>query len=162
MASMVRNVVGNAILTKLNDPRISPMTSVTRVAMTPDLQIARVYVSVMGSEAEVSRTLAGLRHASGRLQRIVAGALKARHCPELVLEIDDSLKKAARLSALIDASLGESIRETGEDMEDIAVLDEPEATPGREFDAESAAEMVGHSPSDVRNRRESDLDGAQE
>ena len=51
VASVVRQVVGEAVVHGLHDPRIASLTSVTRVEMTGDLQIARVYLSVHGDEA---------------------------------------------------------------------------------------------------------------
>ncbi len=121
IASAVRNVIGDAILNKLNDPRISPLTSVTRVEMTPDLQIARVFISVMGTDSEVSRTFAGLQHARGHLQRHIARDLNLRHCPELRLELDESIKIAAHMSDLIDASLADPERTEPTDDNDGAM-----------------------------------------
>ena len=107
MASTIRAIAGDAILNRLNDPRISPMTSVTRVQMSGDLQIAKIYISVLGSEAEMRRTMRGLEHAVGHIQRIVAKRLTTRHCPEIRFELDDSLKKAAETIQVIDESVGE-------------------------------------------------------
>lgn len=107
MASTVRAIAGDAILNRLNDPRISPMTSVTRVEMSGDLQIAKIYISVLGSESERRRTMRGLEHAVGHIQRIVAKRLTTRHCPEIRFELDDSLRRAAETMQVIKESLGE-------------------------------------------------------
>ena len=101
-------IAGDAILNRLNDPRISPMTSVTRVEMSGDLQIAKVYISVLGSDAEKRRTMRGLKHAVGHIQRILAKRLTTRHCPEIRFEVDDSLKRAAETIQMIDEAVGES------------------------------------------------------
>lgn len=107
MASIVRNIVSDCILNRLSDPRISTLTSVTRVEISGDMQIARVFVSVMGTEAQVRTTMAGLKHARGRIQRAVAQNLRARFCPELRIELDESLKKAAETIQLINETVGD-------------------------------------------------------
>ena len=48
---VIREVLGDAIATDLKDPRIGFVT-VTDVDTSPDLRTARVYVSVLGTEAE--------------------------------------------------------------------------------------------------------------
>lgn len=106
-ASVIRNVIGDVISHKLSDPRISMMTSVTRVEVSGDLQHAKVYVSVMGSETEQRRTLIGLSHARAHIQRIVAGKISARQCPQILFVEDDSIKGTARIVKIIQDSLSE-------------------------------------------------------
>ena len=62
----VREVVSEAV-GELKDPRIGFVT-VTGVETSPDLRHARVFVSVLGSEAKRAKTLAGLAAAHGVLQ----------------------------------------------------------------------------------------------
>jgi ribosome-binding factor A len=107
IASLIRNVVGEAISHRLNDPRISPMASVTRVKVTGDLQFADVWVSVMGGEGEQRATLTGLTHASGHIQSLLARALMTRHCPTLRFKLDDSIKKGFETLRLIDRTMAE-------------------------------------------------------
>ena len=66
---VMREVIGSAIATELEDPRIGFVT-VTSVETSPDLRSARVYVSVLGDDDEREATLAGAalvaRRAPGR------------------------------------------------------------------------------------------------
>ena len=64
----VRQVLSDAVAHDLQDPRIGFVT-MTSVKTSPDLRHARVYVSVLGDEAQRASTLAGLRSAHGALQR---------------------------------------------------------------------------------------------
>jgi len=102
LASVIRNVVGNAIAQRLHDPRVEPLTTVTRVELTTDLLVARVFVSVPGGEVAERRTTTALRHAAGFLQRLVAAELTIRHCPEIRFDVDESLKIARQTFALLD------------------------------------------------------------
>lgn len=107
VAQVVREVVSQAIATKLSDPRIEPLTSVTRVEVTRDLEFARVHVSVMADEAGQRRTMRGLEAATGRLQRMLARRLTSRQCPHLSFHLDQSLKRAADTLRLIDETMAE-------------------------------------------------------
>ncbi len=101
VASVVQHVVGEAIAHRLHDPRVAPLTTVTRVEMTGDLLIAKVYLTVQGDEAVERRTLAGIQHAAGYIQRMLASELPLRHCPELRFEVDESIKQVRRTMELL-------------------------------------------------------------
>ena len=106
VASEIREVVGGAIVNHLSDPRISHFASVTRVSVSADLAYADVYVSVMGTDVEQRRTLAGLLHARGHLQGLVARRLRIRQCPEVRLHLDESIKRGAEIIRIIDETMG--------------------------------------------------------
>lgn len=101
LARIVREVVCEMIAHKMHDPRIDPMTTITRVEMTGDLLIAKVYLTVQGSDTDQRRTLQGIQHASGFLQRQVAQELQIRHCPTLRFEIDHGVIGARRTFELL-------------------------------------------------------------
>jgi len=105
LASTIREFVGQAIATRLQDPRISPLASVTRVELSDDLQVAKVYVSVYGDAARGRTTMAGLDHAAGRVQRMLARQLTLRRCPEVRFFLDESIKKGAETLRLIEESV---------------------------------------------------------
>lgn len=119
IASMVTRIVGETIAQHINDPRVDPLTTVTRVEVTGDLLVAKVYLSVPGHESAEQRSLAGIRSAAGFIQRTVARELSIRQCPELKFDIDDQAKKVRRTMELLaenrrqDPSLSNET-ETGE------------------------------------------------
>ncbi len=86
----------------LKDPRISPMVSVTGADVTPDLQYCRVYISVLGSEESLSKTMEGLKAASGFLRRELAQTVNLRHTPELQFIEDHSIEYGAHMDELIN------------------------------------------------------------
>lgn len=96
----VREVLSTRITEDLKDPRIGFVT-VTAVETSPDLRRARVYVSVLGDEAERERTLAGLRSAHGLLQRALAEELHLKRTPTLEFVYDASIDRSMRLQGLI-------------------------------------------------------------
>jgi ribosome-binding factor A len=75
--------------------------TVTGVEITSDLRHARVFVSVMGSEAEKQATFEGLASTASFLRSRVARALRLRVAPEFEFREDDSIARAARIESLL-------------------------------------------------------------
>ena len=96
----VRQVLADAV-GELKDPRIGLVT-LTGVETTPDLQHARVFVSVLGSEKKRESTLRGLEAAHGVLQSRLARELRMKRTPQLAFEYDPSVERGVRMSKLID------------------------------------------------------------
>lgn len=97
----VRAVLSEAVGKDLKDPRVGFVT-VTAVKTSPDLRHARVYVSVLGNDAEREDSLDGLRSAHGYLQGRVARELRIKHTPTLSFEYDDTVDRGMRISELLD------------------------------------------------------------
>ena len=96
----VREVVSAHIAEDLKDPRIGFVT-VTGVETSVDLRSARVYVSVLGGEAERDDALAGLRSASGFLQSLVGDELRMKRTPTLNFVLDSSIDTGMRMEKLL-------------------------------------------------------------
>jgi ribosome-binding factor A len=106
-AEAIREVVGMAILADLKDPRIDGVT-VTRVEVTPDMREAKVYVSIMGSEAAQRTCLHGLQSAAGFLQQKIAKRIDTRYTPRLRFELDMGVKRSIAISRMLDEVLPEN------------------------------------------------------
>ena len=100
VGELVRQVVAEALLHELRDPRIGLVT-VTRVEITPDLSRARIGISAHGEPEDADAALAGLRSATGFLRGRVARALATRTTPELVFELDRGQEHARRIDQLL-------------------------------------------------------------
>ena len=90
------------IRNEVKDSRVSPFCDVTGVELTPDLQFCKVYVSCLGSEESLGKTIEGLKAASGFLRRELAQSLNLRHTPELQFVADHSVEYGSRMDALIN------------------------------------------------------------
>ncbi len=107
VASLIRTILAEAIQSRLSDPRIEPMTSITRVEVSADLSIAHVHVSVMAEAARRELTVRALRHASGRLRSLVAREVSLRQAPELNFQLDESLQHGFQTVQQIDKLMEE-------------------------------------------------------
>ena len=148
VGSLIRDLMGEALAMQISDPRVAPFTTVTRVDVSGDLMVAKVYLSVRGGDAVERRTLAGILHARGFLQGIVARNLSMRQCPELRFQIDEQAKTVRRTLELIEenrrkdtrASAVASTPEEGADELPADDLLEPPA------DAASDSDPEDHGP----------------
>jgi ribosome-binding factor A len=96
----LRQVLSDAVAQDLQDPRIGFVT-MTSVKTTSDLRHARVYVSVLGDDAQRDATIAGLQSAHGALQRRIARDLRMKHTPTLEFLYDDTIDRAMHLEEIL-------------------------------------------------------------
>jgi|TARA_B100000809_G_scaffold33698_1_gene29552 ribosome-binding factor A len=106
----IQRELGILIAEELNDPRLSPMTSVTHVDVNRDLSIAKVYVTVLGADAEREDSLEALRSATTRLQMLISQRIEIRKMPRLTFILDDQLQTGADMDQLIDKVIAEDSR----------------------------------------------------
>ena len=103
VARVVKEVVSDAVINHLSDPRITGFVSVTKVEMKPDLRNADVYLSILAdNEAAKNRTYEAIAHASKRIQALLGDALESKFCPVLHFHRDQQFQKTLETMRLID------------------------------------------------------------
>ena len=100
IAEVIREVASTTILFELKDPRVKNVT-ITRAEVAADLQNAKVYVSVMGSEKQQKLAIYGLQHAAGFIQSKVAARLAIRYVPVLAFILDLGIKKSVEIARIL-------------------------------------------------------------
>jgi ribosome-binding factor A len=140
VAEAIREVVSQAVLFEVADPRVKAVT-VLRAEVTGDLRHATVFVTVMGSEAEQKLSMRGLQHAAGFLQSRVAARLQTRFTPMLTFKLDDSVKKSIAISRLIDEALANDRKPDASPPQDESNEDESD-------DADEADDVEGDEADD--------------
>ncbi|NMO21960.1 30S ribosome-binding factor RbfA [Pyxidicoccus fallax] len=84
----------------LRDPRIGYIT-ITGVKVSPDLRVARVFYSMIGSEQERAETQKGLEAAKGFVRREVTSAVNLRVSPEIFFTFDESVGEGDKIDRLL-------------------------------------------------------------
>lgn len=97
----IREEIATFLAESAKDPRIVGFVTVTGVEVSPDLRHAKVFVSVMGSEAEKLATFEGLASTASHLRSRVGRALRLRVAPEIQFREDESVARAARIESLL-------------------------------------------------------------
>jgi ribosome-binding factor A len=106
VSEVVREVAATTVLFEVKDPRVKNVT-VTRAEVSADLQHAKVYVSVMGTEKQQQLTMYGLAAAAGFVQTKLAKRLTTRYVPHVTFVLDDGVKKSVEIARIIREELGE-------------------------------------------------------
>lgn len=101
VAEAIRAEIATFLNSEVKDPRVVGLVTVTGVDITRDLRSARVFVSVMGSDAERAATFDGLESLAGHLRARVGRALRLRLAPEITFKQDESVARAARIESLL-------------------------------------------------------------
>jgi len=86
------------------------MTSVTGVDVNRDLSIAKVYISVLGTDEEKEQSIEALRSAASRLRTEIAQRIRIRTMPRLSFILDNQMQSGADMEALIDRVMSEDSR----------------------------------------------------
>ena len=100
VAEVVREVAAETILFEIRDPRVKLVT-VTRAEVAADLQHAKVYVSVMGSEKDQALAMHGLNNAAGFVQSKLAKRLETRFLPVITFVVDEGVKKSVEVARIL-------------------------------------------------------------
>jgi len=133
LGDQIRTEVSDILAREVHDPGVGFVT-ITRVSLTADLQIARVYYTTMAAGPARKDTARALERATPFVRRQLAGRLSLRRMPELEFRFDQSIEQHARIEELIheiheqdaaredagetDGSTGETDGSTGETAAD--------------------------------------------
>lgn len=91
-----------AIIGEMKDPRVAGgLLTVTRLDVTPDLDVAKVYISVLGREGGSAPVVAALNKASGHVRTEVSRRMHIRKAPRFVFVADDGAAYAARINEVL-------------------------------------------------------------
>jgi ribosome-binding factor A len=97
---VIRDVIGELLSRKIKDPRIG-FVSVINVEVTRDMSLAKVFVSVYGTEEAKTKSMEGLRSAQGLIRSEVSKALAMRKAPEILFVLDEGIERSIRVSKLL-------------------------------------------------------------
>ncbi len=99
-SALIREVASELIARRVKDPRIG-FVSIVKVEVTKDISLAKIYVSVMGTSEEQTKTMEGLKSAQGLIRSEVAKALGIRHAPSLQFILDHGIEHSIHVSKLL-------------------------------------------------------------
>jgi len=102
VADEIFRIVSQTLFSELSDPRLSG-TQITRVRMTKDLQIARIYFHLNDDSQKLEdRVKKGLESAAGFFKRKVASELSLKFTPELEFFYDEALDLTNKIDSLFE------------------------------------------------------------
>ncbi len=115
--SLLKEVISEVIRRDFPHEPINPLSTITRVDISKDLQHAKVYVSVIGTDKEREETILLLTKLAGQIARKTSKKVVMRFFPTLEFFIDDSVDKQMRIEDLLHKIHAEE-RERGVSQEE--------------------------------------------
>lgn len=101
VAEAIREEAATFLGEGAKDPRLVALVTVTAVDVTRDLRHAKVFVSMLGTDAERAASLDALASMAGHLRSRIARTLRLRVAPEISFKLDESVARAARIETLL-------------------------------------------------------------
>ncbi len=103
VSELIRREVSQMLLSDIKDDRVGAgMVSVTDVDVSGDLQHAKIYVSIYGTDEAKAETMAGLKSATGYVRREIGARVRLRRTPELIFLEDLSIERGTKLLSLLN------------------------------------------------------------
>jgi ribosome-binding factor A len=103
VAELIKREVSALIMRDIKDDRVGAgMVSVTAVEVSGDLQHARIFVSIYGTDEARAETMAGLGAATGFIRRELGQRLSLRRVPEVLFKEDRSLEEGVKVLSLLN------------------------------------------------------------
>ena len=99
IAEEIKKEVSVMIQNELKDPRVTGLVSITKVFLTKDLKICKIYVSVFGANKE--EVLEGIKSGAGYMRKELGRRVQIRIVPELQFVLDDSIEYGAHIDQML-------------------------------------------------------------
>jgi ribosome-binding factor A len=100
VADLVQKEISDILMRSIKDPRIGFVT-ITRVSVSEDCRVAKIYFSIMGTDEERKETLSGLESAKGFIRKELGSRIRLRYTPELIFLFDPSIEYAIHIEEVI-------------------------------------------------------------
>ena len=113
----IQRIVSELLIEGLKDPRIDPMTSVSKVELSNDTSVATIYFSIYGSQKTKEDTLDALENAKGYIRSRLAKVLEIRQVPELRFKIDESVEYSIEIQKILNNLNSESKENVNEELD---------------------------------------------
>ena len=118
IAEQVREEVSQILSTEVSDPGVGLVT-VTRVKVTPDLSLARVYWTALGDVTQRKQTAKALARAAAYVRHLLSTRMTLRRSPEVQFIYDQSVAAQDRVEQILQELKEEqAARETSEPAND--------------------------------------------
>lgn len=103
VAELIKREVSQMLINGIKDDRVgSGMVSVTDVDVSGDLQHAKIFVSIYGTEEAKAETMAGLKSATGFVRSELGARMRLRRTPEVIFIEDHSIERGTKVLSLLN------------------------------------------------------------
>ena len=100
VSGLIQELLSDLLKKSIHDPRLE-MTTITKVKMSPDLKLARIYFTIYGDRKKSEDAAAGFESARGFIKRNLARKLRLRYMPDLKFFYDESFDYGLHIDQLL-------------------------------------------------------------
>jgi ribosome-binding factor A len=101
VADQIRGELASLLAREVHDPGVGFVT-LTRVQVSPDLQLARVFYTALGDDKSRAASGRALERAAPFLRRQIGARLRLKRTPELTFIFDDSIAGQDRIEQILN------------------------------------------------------------
>jgi ribosome-binding factor A len=123
IGEQLREELSQMLATEVSDPGVGLVT-ITRVKVTADLSLARIYWTTLGDAAERKKTAKALARTVPYLKHLLSQRLTLRRAPDLQFQFDESVAAQDRIERILQDLKAERARHP-----ELAELEPPPSTP---------------------------------
>ncbi len=102
LEELIKRIVAELFLKEVKDPRIGFIT-ITGVELNKDMSEARIGVAILGTSAEIRKSMDGVRSSSGFVQKRLGKELKIRNVPRVYFYMDNSVAQGVDMVSKIES-----------------------------------------------------------
>ena len=102
VADLIQKEISQMLVKSIKDPRIGFVT-ITKVTVSEDFRLAKVYFSVAGTLEEREKSMKGLDSAKGYVRKELGQRIRLRYTPEIMFQFDPSIEYAIHMEELIQS-----------------------------------------------------------
>jgi ribosome-binding factor A len=98
---LIQETLSDLLNKRIHDPRLQRAT-ITKIKMSADLKLARIYFAIYGDDQKSEDAARGFESARGFIKRILAPRLGLRYMPDLKFFYDDSFDYGSHIDQLLE------------------------------------------------------------
>lgn len=119
VASLVKEELGT-IFQRTYSINTHGLVTITEVHMSPDLRVAKVFVSIFSDDVRKKRTMEMIEQSKPSIRSALGRAVKLRFVPELIFYNDETLDRAFKLENIFNEIHEHDAKQKSQDDSNIA------------------------------------------
>jgi ribosome-binding factor A len=100
VASLIKEEVGGLFSREFRDTQYGLIT-ITEVHVSPDLRIAKIYVSILGNQEVKDRTMDMLEEKKSYIRSFIGSHIRIKFTPSVQIFLDETMERVQRIEELI-------------------------------------------------------------
>lgn len=92
----------NSVMTKDLSDLNAGLITISRVMMSPDLKLAKVYISFLGNKEPADKLIERINYRKPHIRYMLGRQLTMKYTPDLIFFFDDTMEYADRINKLLN------------------------------------------------------------